>query len=545
MKLLIEAILKNTIDDADQLALKASIAILHDTLIRMNNCTNKAEEQLCREELLNSIYIPSNISDEQANISIPSDSTLIKQEKVWLARSTHPLQPSICHIFLFSHSIVLTHPRINQGRKEHIVVTGTPIPIQMIIADSTNSTSLIRRLSFASSSIVSSPYHLINSLRNQKTKPETNATPEVKPRLDLSKEDSNQPSIPIQIKNQILKLKNSMNWGPSQSLPVSSGMDKDRLVTVTRRDSAPASLGTKPALLRTKRNLRSNTTIQRTRVQNRTLKISHMAYPEIAFQLEFFYKADRERWEKLIQDTIRKCQQNLFKVQLITQSVDQGVGRSSSLLSTTSTSSASSGSTLASSFSKPSANIASSLREKVTCLCSFGKKENYFFFLSVLIYSRLDYYNPLKGNESYFAMGTPTGVSIGPSDGSSQPQLVLSLPFVQQITVLDDKLIVFSGAHNSQLVAYGIHSLLCSSNSKDNPAQDWCMIKRSMVICFTTGKVRNQSVIVYLTQEQDDVWLVVIVPTAGQSHHWFKKYKMVKNIQLEHFFFFLTCTMFY
>jgi hypothetical protein len=133
-------------------------------------------------------------------------------------------------------------------------------------------------------------------------------------------------------------------------------------------------------------------------------------------------------------------------------------------------------------------------------------------------------------------MGTQTGVSIGPSDGSSQLKLVLSLPFVQQITVLDDKLIVFSGAHNSQLVAHGIHSLLCLSNSKDNPAQDWCMIKRSMVICFTTGKVRNQSVIVYLTQEQDDIWLVVIVPTAGQSHHWFKKYKMVKNILF--FFFF-------
>ncbi|KAI8884101.1 hypothetical protein K501DRAFT_272036 [Backusella circina FSU 941] len=528
MKLLIEAILKNTIDDADQLALKASIAILHDTLNKMNSCTKKAEEELCREELISSIYIPSSLFAEEVNISIPPDSTLIKQEKVWLARSTHPLQPSICHIFLFSHSIVLTHPRINQGKKEHIVVTGTPIPIQMILTDSTNSTSLIRRLSFASSSIVSSPYHLISSFRNSKAKPENTSlsAPKDNSELVLSKQNSKQASIPIQIKNQILKLKNSMKWDPSLSLPVSSTIEtKEKLITVTRRDSAPASLGSKPALLRSKRNHRSNTTIQRERIQNRTLKIGHMAYPEIAFQLEFFCRVDRERWEKLINDTIsNKCQHNLFKIQVITKSLSQGVERSSSLLSTTSTTSTtSSGSTLVNSFSKPSSNVTSGLRERISCICSF------------------DYYNPLKGNENYFAAGTQNGILIGLTDGSSQPQLVLALPFAQQISVLDDKLIVLSGTNKSELVAYGIHSLMHSFTSIENQTkdttrfQDWCMIKRKSVICFAIGKVRNQSVIVYLTQDQEDIWLVVVVPTghADQSDHWFKKYKVTYKVSIK------------
>ncbi|CAO3643747.1 unnamed protein product [Mucor fragilis] len=166
LKLLIEAILKNTVDDADQLSLKATLAILHDTLCRMNSSAtaNSSPEDFRFEELSGSIYCGQQ--PELQLLPLPDDCTLIKEEALWLARSTHPLQPSLCHLLLFSHALILTHPRVSNGRTDYMVIQ--VIPIQLLMIDS-NASSMIRRISFASTSMVSTPLHLISNLRRQKS----------------------------------------------------------------------------------------------------------------------------------------------------------------------------------------------------------------------------------------------------------------------------------------------------------------------------------------------------------------------------------------
>jgi hypothetical protein len=80
---------------------------------------------------------------------------------------------------------------------------------------------------------------------------------------------------------------------------------------MSRRDSAPA-------LLLTPHNTNnSNTTeIQQRR---RTLNISHMAYPENAFKLEFLSRSDRLIWETMIKDVILDTEKlnHCFKVRTV------------------------------------------------------------------------------------------------------------------------------------------------------------------------------------------------------------------------------------
>ncbi|KAI8990990.1 hypothetical protein BDF20DRAFT_908812 [Mycotypha africana] len=191
-KLMLEAILKNTTDDADQLSLKASIAILHDLLCRMNSSaiSNSSPEDFRFEELLTSIYYypayqqqghilsssshfgtnsTTTVNPELQLFPLSENCKLIREEALWLARSTHPLQPLLCHMFLFSHALILTHPRMRaNGKIEYIIISGTPIPIRLLSID-TNTSSVIRRLSLASTSMVSTPLHLLNQLRRQKS----------------------------------------------------------------------------------------------------------------------------------------------------------------------------------------------------------------------------------------------------------------------------------------------------------------------------------------------------------------------------------------
>lgn len=108
---------------------------------------------------------------------------------------------------------------------------------------------------------------------------------------------------------------------------------------------------------------------------------------------------------------------------------------------------------------------------------------------------------------------------------------------VQQLFILNNKIIVlYNGNKQNMLIAYGLKTMVDSYRSSQpfNVAtMDWCMIKRSSVICFTVGKIRNQTVIAYLTRRAQTIWLVIIVPndTISQPtfsrNHWFKKYRAV------------------
>lgn len=120
------------------------------------------------------------------------------------------------------------------------------------------------------------------------------------------------------------------------------------------------------------------------------------------------------------------------------------------------------------------------------------------------------------------AFGTPYGLWIGSRDGSTQPQLVLPNVNVQKMAVLNDKII--TQVHDNKqhmLIAYDIKPLIESQHV------DWCMIKRSSVICFAIGQIRNQPVIVYLTRRLQTTWLVIIVQNEKPCtrNHWYKKYR--------------------
>lgn len=355
LKLMVEAILKNTIDDADQLSLKASLAILHDTLCRMNTSAKLSPQDFRFEELSTSIY-----TMDMQLLQIPENSVLLNEKEIWLARSARPLQPSLCHVFLFSHALILTHPRVTNGRTEYIVLYGSPIPIQFIsLSNSSKTNSMIRRLSFASTSMVSTPMHLISNLRRQKsmnseasssnsTNSSSNYSSTTAPAGETTTTTTNklnrsnttihvvsnairssvkrstttitQPSIiipknritlpPFQIRTRLSKLRN--RWSTSISAPVSpTTTTTNNNNIMSRRDSAPA-------LLLTPHNTNnSNTTeIQQRR---RTLNISHMAYPENAFKLEFLSRSDRLIWETMIKDVILDTEKlnHCFKVRTV------------------------------------------------------------------------------------------------------------------------------------------------------------------------------------------------------------------------------------
>ncbi|KAG2237627.1 hypothetical protein INT48_004530, partial [Thamnidium elegans] len=406
LKLLVQAILKNTVDDADQLSLKASLAILHDTLCRMNTCASVSAEDFRYEELSTSIYTLSG--SELELLAIPEGSNLIREEALWLARSTHPLQPSLCHVFLFSHALILTHPRVTNGRTEYIVVSGSPIPIQLLSLNHANSTtSMIRRLSFASTSIVSTPLHLISNLRRQKSMnsdishastqsspthliTRSNTTLRIKPKM-----------IPIQLKSKLLqKLKANFKWNLNDQQQMKKGM--------SRRDSAPALLiHYKPE--------------KKLAQHRRTLKICHMAYPENAFKLEFLSRSDRLIWEDVMREVVSSEQHKVFKANILCNSL-----------------------------AMPQTPVHGGTIGRIRCAYAFS-------------------------------LGSQSGVWMGPRDGSRPFQLVLPNQDVYQLSVLQDKLIVLTQDNKHRLlIAYNLKSIL-----GDKQDLDWCVVKRSFVICFT------------------------------------------------------------
>ncbi|GAN01138.1 hypothetical protein MAM1_0005d00569 [Mucor ambiguus] len=527
LKLLIEAILKNTTDDADQLSLKATLAILHDTLCRMNSSAtaNSSPEDFRFEELSTSIY-HGQPPDLQL-LSLPDDCTLIKEEALWLARSTHPLQPSLCHLMLFSHALILTHPRVSNGRTEYIVIQA--IPVQLLMIDS-NASSMIRRISFASTSMVSTPLHLISSLRRQKsinseasnstdsadssdswyksnntTLSRSNTTggtattaTSVKHVHPVSLSDrKNRVLLPIQIKTKLSKLKNNFRWSTSFSVPASPTTNtvegSANEVSVTRRDSAPALLLSKrrdePLDSTKKQEKQHQQSRQQQQQQRRTLKISHMAYPESSFKLEFLSRSDRLVWENLIRHTLSNNEKKneVFRRKMMFKS-----------LSVANVSLNGSSTTQA-----PSAHVTSIARIK--CAYAFAYFDKHSGFHSNLV-----------------AFGTPYGLWIGSRDDATQPQLVLPNVNIQRIAVMNDKII--AQVHDNKqhmLIAYDVQPLIKSQHV------DWCMIKRSSVLCFAIGQIRSQPVIVYLTKRLQTTWLVIIVQNEKPCtrNHWYKRYR--------------------
>ena len=491
LKLLIHAILKNTVDDADQLSLNASLAILHDTLCHMNSSTKLSPQDLRFEELSTSIYTPLN----NELLYIPETSTLVHEGEIWLARSTHPLQPSLCHVFLFSHALILTHPRMTSGKVEYVVIHNSPIPIPFISIQTSTTGSMIRRLSFASTSMVSTPMHLINNLRRQKSINSDSSASTTETGASLTRSNttihvaqpnaSNTKTSSTNVTRTTTSdaIKPTLKRSPSKMYQIKHRLSKLRTrfsasvpATMTRRNSTPV-------LSRSYSDTQAASIQQR----RRTLSISHMAYPDNVFKLEFLERADRCMWENLLQSVISTDKKELFRIKR-----------------------------------HPLAFNASQIG-KIRCAYAFGK--------SFLVKKRI--YNILIGHTVYqgkhrVALGAQSGVWLGSLGGPFH--LALPNQDVHQLGVIGDTLIVMRQENKHHLlVAYSLQSILSQQGDLG-----WCIIKRSSVLCFTLGTIRHQQVIVYLTKRLGGTFLVIIVPnTVRTGHNWFKKYKVEYKIAVK------------
>ncbi|OBZ84593.1 Rho1 guanine nucleotide exchange factor 1 [Choanephora cucurbitarum] len=533
-KLMIEAILKHTSDDADQLSLQASLTALHDLLCQMNSSASKTSDNDLRfEELLISIYVPnSQNSNEQQLLSIPHQSQLLGEHTLWLARATHPLMPSLCHMFLFSHALVLTHPRVLQNRTDYIVIPGSIIPIPFLTLDS-NATTLMRRLSFASTSMVSTPIHLITSLKRQKSAHNVATTKPAKDKhinrrshscryqqqhraKNTSPWDSPPPvSQPEQsqvvkknrlfrIKTKFFRFKNKWN-ATSLSAPVSpvSQSDADgsqESPWACRRESAPAVICSDDncesnQLLQTKPS--GNPTAQQ---QRRTIKVSHMAYPFKTFRLEFVTRHDRLTWENLLLNAIAcKSQESaLFKKKMVYRS----------LLS----SSAPLPSTLEASGSSNDSNVGvQNMIEKTRCAFTFVHRSK-----------------TTDIQQEMIAIGTQQGIWLGCFDETSSFRCILSGYDVHQIAVFENKLfalIQFDKGYG--LTAYSLEFILrpCNEDNDDGIRTkklfEQSLIEPSNVLCFSIGTIQYHSVFVYLIRKYQSIWLVIrvldnLISTTGE-----------------------------
>ncbi|KAI8988878.1 hypothetical protein BDB01DRAFT_848986 [Pilobolus umbonatus] len=528
LKLLVNAILKNTEEDSDQLALETALAILHDTLCRMNNSAYVDHKALRLEELLSSIYVPTNHSSDLKLLTIPEDSSLIQEDTVYLARSTHPLQPSLCHVFLFSHSLVLTHSRIQNNKTEYLIIPGSLIPLQMLVIDTSTTTSLIRRLSFASTSMVSTPYHLINSLRRQKAEEtNTNAISANIPSLSSSSSSANstppnyKPRLFLsnQIRARFMRLKNSFRKKFTQSAPTSPTLQTPVSSSTVRRESAPAMLISHSSTVKVSRKKslvnRSKTTLTKAgsyQQRRATIKLNHMAYPENAFQLQFNSIASRERWEIILRETRANRFREvppLFEMKPISRSLTLPIHTAFNFLPTEE-----------SIDTKPT-----TVYGRIRCAYAFAYK-----------------------TKDLIVLGTQWGVWIGPQDGTETFRFALPVYDVRKLAVLDDKLIMLGQyEYPTDLIAYDLESIIHSpsqtmklpSSSPVIPSDNLCMIKREIVICFTVGTLLNRSVVVYITRKAQKISLVLVVPkefsdpSLRLQEHWFQKYKTEYDLGLK------------
>ncbi|CAO3613412.1 unnamed protein product [Cunninghamella echinulata] len=155
-KLQLETIAKYTDHMADQVALAAAIDTIHDLLNRMNETIKQAEKRIQLLSMTSSIsYVSSPSSNstfyQSYNQSYPlhlhlQQATLLHHDRLQLSRTTsHSLRVQMCHVFLFSHALLLTKPKGTPGNETFELIC-RPIPLPMLTV-STQPNNLIRRLS--------------------------------------------------------------------------------------------------------------------------------------------------------------------------------------------------------------------------------------------------------------------------------------------------------------------------------------------------------------------------------------------------------------
>ncbi|KAI8374232.1 uncharacterized protein BYT42DRAFT_395942 [Radiomyces spectabilis] len=271
-KLLIEAILKRTVDEGDQLALRAYIEILHDLLRQMNAAAELAETETYHYHILKSLSFPGQILRIQHWYQqlLSSNAKLLRQGQLLLCHSPFAPSTTPCHLFLFSNVLLITYTRLDPHRGEEFVIIDRPIPLPMLQLG--NPPSFMRRLARIPYSLARRPSKLISSLR-QRRRPDMH-------RLSLASDPLNSSST----YSRLLKLRYSFR----KSSPPGSAMPAYKMETEKQR----MDLNMSQLPIRSESNGSQLSSVGPSRI----LKVFHLGYPECSFRFECASIEEQESW---------------------------------------------------------------------------------------------------------------------------------------------------------------------------------------------------------------------------------------------------------
>lgn len=209
-------------------------------------------------------------------LQLPANTKLLLEQYVRLIRLDNPLQSFSCHLFLFSHALILTYSKMTREKTSYIVVLGFPILVQMISIGSDTSLSLIRHIS---QSI------FVNGIRCHR-------------RMDIVKGNA-QFIGPThqQIKTKLFSIK-------ARRFPIVSTIAPATFTentTVSRRK--PTSVSS-ISFTQIKRNASTFNHSVDISIKRRALTISHVANPQYTFKLGFSYQTQKVNWQTRIRQAV-------------------------------------------------------------------------------------------------------------------------------------------------------------------------------------------------------------------------------------------------
>ncbi|CAO3599588.1 unnamed protein product [Absidia cylindrospora] len=282
-KLQLEAIAKYSDHMADQVALNAAIDTLQDLLYQMNEAIRIAETSTHLLRITSSLVPASTAASLGLLPSSNGDGIiehggdhgavcLLHEGRFRLTRlSSHSLRAQVCHVFLFSHALLLTKPRGQPGHEKYVLI-GRPIPLPMLSA-STQRSSIMRRIS---GRIISHQqryhhYHMANNLNSGRN---SAWTTDLRHRFSLTSTTSTSSSWSTDSSSSSsLSPTSSLSTSPSTSAHVNAGTNLSELPKHTTIDWMHQPVSELPTV--TGLHLRARL-IQRWQ----HMKRSHQTYPE-------------------------------------------------------------------------------------------------------------------------------------------------------------------------------------------------------------------------------------------------------------------------
>ncbi|KAI9006693.1 hypothetical protein CLU79DRAFT_779473 [Phycomyces nitens] len=127
LRLLVEAVLKNTTIPDQVLALEGALETLHQLLQKLNQVSGKATQQARILQLASALTIPAGHNTRFIHC-LPDNPTLLYEGSLQLVKSVHSIGPIQVHLFLFAHGVLITRRQVSleDGYEEFTLVDVIP-----------------------------------------------------------------------------------------------------------------------------------------------------------------------------------------------------------------------------------------------------------------------------------------------------------------------------------------------------------------------------------------------------------------------------------